>query len=84
MILYLPLDICDSKTKTVLKNCYFYLGTLKTDGGDAIKDGCHKQVNVNGVDVEACFCTNEKCNNASTLAYPIFLIFSLFAIISIF
>ena len=56
---------------------------MKTDGGDAIKDGCHKQVNVNGVDVEACFCTNEKCNNANARAYPIFLIFGLFAIITI-
>ena len=54
---------------------------MKTSDGEAIKDGCHKQENVNGVDVEACFCDpfiKEKCNEGTKNAVSSsFLILSL-------
>ena len=54
---------------------------MKTDEGNAIKDGCHIQENVNGVDVEACFCdpyVRDECNSANSLLVTHFLLFGVF------
>ena len=61
-------------------------GTMKTDDGMAIKEGCHKQDNVDGVDVEACFCdpyVKDRCNSAKTFQAPAVLLTILVAVVKI-
>ncbi len=38
----------------------------KDESGEEIKTGCYTQENVDGVDVEVCFCDNDRCNGAPT------------------
>jgi hypothetical protein len=52
---------------------------MKTDSGSAIKDGCYTQENVNGVDVEACFCDpfiKDECNSANSVFLKHFVLFA--------
>ena len=40
-------------------------GVKVSDGSAAIQDSCHIQHNVNGYDVEACFCDKDRCNGST-------------------
>ena len=37
-------------------------------GGKQITEGCFKQLNVDGYDIEACFCNHDRCNGATAAA----------------
>ena len=39
-----------------------------SDGSKAItQDSCHIQTNVNGYDVESCFCDKDRCNSGNNI-----------------
>ena len=55
------------KEKTVFKTVSFCGQARNTynENNDAIKDGCYtEENNVDGFDVEACFCDSDMCNSA--------------------
>ena len=49
-------------------------GVKVSDGSSSIENSCHIQTNVNGYDIEACFCDKDRCNASNNLTRNLSLI----------
>ena len=85
---------CMKNANTCCKMTYFIKGqkdianatsfcckSLDTDKGSSMKPGCYTEKDVDGYDVEVCFCDTDRCNLSNPFNVPIFLSFTSFFLI---
>ena len=82
--------MCMKNSNTCCKMTYFIKGSddianatsfcckgLDTDSGKAMNSGCYKELNVDGYDVEVCFCDKDRCNHSNVVKISLSLLFFL-------
>ena len=89
---------CMKNANTCCKMTYFIKGqknqianatsfcckSLDTDKGTTMKPACYTEKDVDGYDVEVCFCDTDRCNHSNTMNVPILLSFIPFVLILFF
>lgn len=85
---------CMKNSNTCCKMTYFIKGTdnianatsfcckgLSENTGQDMNSGCYTEKNVDGYDVEVCFCDKDRCNHSNLVKFEVFLILMPFILI---
>ena len=55
---------------------------MQNPSGKQITEGCYKQLDVEGYDVEVCFCNHDRCNTAAGITPLNFLLHLVIALVA--